>query len=132
MTPEYRGGLIGFYWGMRQDVSERVWCFLCLVGGVGRRRGWVAEEATPQRWFVSAERRLFVLGVAVSLASFEEKKEICLYLVWLISSICLLTYTRAKRKQTKKNNNNIHCYRQGASSLFAATQVRILWLFRNL
>lgn len=91
----------------------------------------MAEEATPQRWSVSAERRLFVLGVAVSLASFEEKMEICLYLVWLISSICLLTYTRAKRKQTKKNNN-IHCYRQGASSLFAATQVRILWLFRNL
>lgn len=76
--------------------------FFVSSGGVGERRGWVAEEATPQRWSVSAERRLFVLGVAVSLASFEEKKEICLYLVWLISSICLLTYKCAKRKQTNK------------------------------
>lgn len=66
--------------------------------GAGRRRGWVAEGATPQHWSVSAERRLFVLGVAVSLASFEEKKESCLYLVWLISSICLL----ARKKKAKK------------------------------
>lgn len=66
--------------------------------GPGRRRGWVVEEATPHHWSVSAERRLFVLGVAVSLASFEEKKESCLYLVWLISSICLL----ARKKKAKK------------------------------
>lgn len=72
--------------------------FFVSSGGPGGRRGWVAEEAPPLRWSVSAERRLFVLGVAVSLASFEEKRESCLYLVWLISSICLLTYTHAKRK----------------------------------
>lgn len=77
--------------------------FFVSSGGAGRRI-WVAEEATPQRWSVSAERRLFVLGVAVSLASFKEKEETCACLVWLISRICLLTYMRAKRKQ--KNNKD--------------------------
>lgn len=52
----------------------------------------MAEGATLQRWSVSSELRLFVLGVAASLASSKEEKKTCLDLVWLIPSICLTTY----------------------------------------
>lgn len=68
-------------------------------------------EQMLQRWSVSSERRLFVQGVALALASFKEEKETCFNLVWLTSSICPIAYMRrSKKKKSHNKSNDIYCY----------------------
>lgn len=115
------------------------WFLFAIAGGWGRvsflsgweedlgGRGRDAAALVCLKW---APRVCFGRG-CLAWPLFQEEKETCSKLLWLISSICLMASTWKSKENSNNESNDVHCYKHEAPSSFAATQVIILWLSKE-